>query len=105
MSKNEVITSNCQVLFATTGFRSILSRKPVSVKVYRDWDANRLIKEVNGKVKREMTIPRNWTDKQRNESRKWTVAVVRPTFGLHLTPQVEVVFHDRAMGNTLTKTF
>ncbi len=99
------ITTNCQTLFSTDGFRRTFSKKPITVKVYRDWDGNRLIKEVNGKVVKEMSIPRNWTDKERNESRKWTVATVQPTMGFHLTPQVEVVFHDKAMGKILTKKF
>jgi len=104
MSKNE-ITSNFQTLFASSGFHRAFSRKPIEVKVLRDWDGNRLVKTVDGKVVKEMSIPRNWTDKERGESRKWTVAFVRPTTGLHLTPQVEVVFHDKAMGNALARKF
>jgi hypothetical protein len=104
MSKNE-ISSNFQTLFASNGFRRTFSRKPIEVKVLRDWDGNRLVKTVDGKVVKEMPIPRNWTDRERGESRKWTVAFVRPTTGLHLTPQVEVVFHDKAMGNALARKF
>ena len=104
MSKNE-ITANFQTLFSTDGFRFLFSKKPVSVQVMRDWDGNRLVKVVNGKVCKEMPIPRNWTDKERGEGRKWTVGCVRPVLGLHLTPTVEVVFEDKAMGKTLTRSF
>lgn len=104
MSKNE-ITTNFQTLFSTNGFRRAFSKRPHSVSVLRDWDGNRLVKTLDGKIVKQMTIPRNWTDKERGDGRRWVVTEVRPTFGFHLTPQVEVVFHDKAMGHTLTKKF
>ena len=104
MTKKD-ITANCQTLFATTGFRRMFSKKEYDVRVYRDWDNNRLVKSVNGKVVATIAVPRNWTDKERGDGRKWTVATVRPSFGFHLSPKVEVVFLDKKMGNVITTEF
>lgn len=99
------ITTNHQILFATDGFRHLLSKKPVSVSVLRDWDRNRLLKVVNGKVAKTMRIPHNWKDRERGDGRKWIVGSVMPEFGLHLSPAVKVVFYDKRNGNTIAKTF
>lgn len=99
------ITTNHQCLFATTGFRRVWSNKPVTVEVMRDWDRNRLLKVVNGKVAKTMRIPHNWKDRERGDGRKWIVGSVMPEYGLHLTPTVQVVFFDKRNGNALAKTF
>lgn len=99
------ITTNCQVLFKSNGFRRVLSKREIEVGVYRDWDGNRLLKTVDGKVVGEMAIPRNWTDKERGDGRKWTVRMVCPTMGFHLTPMVTVVFGDTLNGKTLERNF
>lgn len=101
----ETITSNCQVLFSSNGFRRTFSKKWYAVKVYRDWDANRLIKTLDGKPVATLDIPRNWTDKERGDGRKWKIASVTPCTGLHLTPKVKVTFHDTMLGNRLEREF
>ena len=99
------ITSNFQNLFTSNGFRRLFSQKSYNVTVYRDWDGNRLVKTVDGKAVKTMTIPRNWTDKIRQDGRKWQVTRVTPAMGYHLTPMVDVTFTDTLTGKTLTKAF
>ena len=103
--KKNTITANCQSLFKSNGFRRLFSKKEVEVGVWRDWDGNRLLKTVDGKVTKELSIPRNWTDKERGDGRKWTVASVYPTAGFHATPKVTVVFADTLTGKTLKRDF
>ena len=92
------ITDNCQKIYETDGFRRIFSKKPYNVKVWRDWDANRLVKTVNDKIVATMAIPRNWSDRERKDGRKWRVGCVIPCRGFHLTPKVDVVFDDYYCG-------
>lgn len=99
------ITSNFQNLFSSNGFRRLFFKKSYNVTVYRDWDGNRLVKAVDGKVTKTMSIPRNWTDKLRQDGRKWQVTSVEPAEGYHLTPLVNVTFTDVLTGKTLTKAF
>ena len=101
--KKTTITPNCQSLFNSNGFRRTFSKKCYTVGVWRDWDGNRLLKTVDGKVVAELAVPRNWTDKDRADGRKWTVATVYPTAGFHLSPTVTVVFADTVKGKTITK--
>ena len=99
------ITNNFEQLFESSNCRFLFFKKLYTVSVYRDWDGNRLVKTVNGKVKRTMSIPRNWTDKLRQDGRKWQVTSVEPAEGIHLTPLVNVTFTDTLTGKTLTKSF
>ena len=103
------INDNYQRLYSTNGFRRTFSSKSYNVEVWRDWDGNRLVKTVDGKVVAEMAIPRNWTDKGRGDGRKWRVGAVMPCGGFHLKPMVRVVFEDwnggRLTGRSVAKEF
>ena len=98
-------TANWELVYETGLFRRTFSDKWYTVKVWHDWDNSRLVKTLDGNVVATMTIPRNWRDRERGDGRKWIVATVAPTMGLHLTPQVEVEFLDKLGGKTLTKRF
>ena len=98
-------TAQFQRLFSTDGFRRTFSKKCYTVEVWHDHEGNRLLKTLDGKVKATLDLPRNWTDRERHDGRKWIVACVRPAMGLHLTPVVEVDFFDKKMGQKMTKAF
>ena len=101
-----VMTENWQRLFYEEGFRRLFSRKAVVVEVWRDWDGNRLVKMVNGKVVGAMGIPRNWSDKARGDGRRWVVGDVRPADGLSWgSPRVVVEFRDRLRGVAMERRF
>ena len=82
-----------------------------SVSVYHDRERNALVKFQNGEITDEMEFPRNWTDKERNDGRNWTLNDVHCHFpeddlNLHwFTPYVEVVFRCRRTGKIIVRKF
>ena len=105
MFKKITVTSNFQVVFESSLFRRTFNKRNFTVTVYHDHDGNRLVKCLDGKPIATLNLPRNWTDKERNDGRKWYVGAITPSNGYHLTPKVEVTFQDRIKGKTLNKTF
>ena len=95
---------NAQILWTSENFHRLFTKKTYMVSVWRDWDGNRLVKTVDGKPVAEMPIPRNWTDSDRQDGRKWRVGDIKPAMGLHLTPKVGVTFEDHFGGAFTGKT-
>lgn len=98
------ITPNCQKLYSNNGFRSTEDSNWYAVEVFRDWDENRLIKTFKGKAVSATSIPRNWTDTERNDGRKWRITQFTPCRGFFSrAPKIEVTFEDSVTGVTMTK--
>lgn len=99
--KKTEIDGNWQLLFSSDDFiigGYFRKKVPAKVEVYRDWDNNRLLKLVNGRVMSKMRIPRNWTDAERKDGRKWVVKSISPMGG-NKRPWVGVVLHDKMTGS------